>query len=132
MKFFEVQPALESGKKIKRHEWKHYLHIDEVKAFPMLDMVVRHIIVYNDDGTTDVKYFKSFDDDLLADDWEIVEDIPEAELHREIKYFYVCKCTATQYVNLDNEFHVCGNCGMRTKIIPQRRIKDYGLIESNW
>lgn len=78
--------------------------------------------VYN--PTLKIRYLKNGvyspyhigESDLLADDWEIVEDIPEAHIQLEYKYFYICKCTATQYVKYGEAFHVCGNCGMKTKL----------------
>ena len=111
MKFYEVQPALEAGKKIRRKSM--YENIVGISLSKCLRNV--YVEVYTD-GSEGI--WETDSHSLRADDWEIIEDLPKATIHPENRYFYECRCSAKQYVKVDDEFHVCGNCGLKVQIIP--------------
>lgn len=75
MKFEEVLPAFKKGKKIRRKEWfaDHFIYREGHS-------------VYNEDGV-DYDFISS--DQLLYDDWEIIEE-PEPDWEHIIKHKCLC------------------------------------------
>jgi transcription elongation factor Elf1 len=111
MKFYEVQKALEEGKKIKLSQMKG-------TYFYIFDAGKKLLCV----GPGHSEYILSLDE-LLADDWEILEDIPETKL--SLKYVFLCPSCKTYRVlqqlkeaPLHSQDATCGNCGQNVKLKP--------------
>jgi len=107
LKFYEVQPALESGKKIKRGNW-NFGHL----------IISGNTICALFQGNCYSEYdFRARD--ILADDWEIIEDIPQIKLFRSKDIFFICpKCQRHQEQlvyseDRDETVHTCRHCGQK-------------------
>ena len=129
MKFYEVQPDLEAGKKIRRSSWSPSYYVTIVIDVMLHRDPIKHIALFGDSGFLD--YWKASDEDLLADGWEIIEETKEADVKTETTEYYVCPyCTAK--INLKNKevSSVCGNCGKEVKLKREEKTVnnlDYAL-----
>jgi hypothetical protein len=108
MKWHEVQPALEEGKKAFRESAPNIVlrFSEHCKLF----MVENTNVEYNVFNPSTVVYCPTTKD-LLADDWKIVEKVPEMKLFRAT-VGYCPHCESLQFVNWDIDGRVtnCGNC----------------------
>ena len=83
MKFYEVQPALEEGSRIRRQSWGNLhicislfiLHQGRVIPSNQGARVICDGKMLLDFYVTEIKMHEFSQDDILADDWEILEDI---------------------------------------------------------
>jgi hypothetical protein len=122
MKWYEVQPAVEAGKKAHRESTPNMiLHFsEECKVFMMENTDVE----YNVFNPSTVVYCPTTID-LLANDWIIIEDVPEMKLFRAT-VGYCPHCGSLQLVNWDMDGVVtnCGNCRKpsRNKIRDNKNI----------
>lgn len=104
MKLYEVFPALEDGKKIKRQNWSG--------NYVVLDGQLRRVFDFQGSET-----FIITKENLFAEDWEIVEDIPEVEVHVNIERYYYCpKCDHGVPIFSDTERAKCNRCGQEVKL----------------
>jgi len=127
MKFYEVQPALEEGKKIRRQSNPDVIiYMGKINTF---------------DGTRIPSLMREKDGDpshsdiygrieLFADDWEIVEDIQEVELFMPKKVRYTCpKCKreSEQLIYPEDKpetVHECRHCGQKYRFKNIDEMKD--------
>lgn len=115
MKFYEVQPALEAGKKITHHNLRgKFISIEKEEA----NIFGKTLVLTISDHLR--KFGYSLDTfDLFADDWEIIEDIPEVKL-RVTEYFICPSCQHKNYgFHLDNGISICDKCGQRVRTLPR-------------
>lgn len=121
MKFYEVQKALEEGKKIRRTSWNHgsYLFLGTKEQYG------KNVLVYNvltsnqaSSGVYDINV-----NEIFADDWEIIEDLQEAKVQITISETYKCPlCGASdEYWSSQKDhfekfgYFLCGRCGQKLK-----------------
>lgn len=83
MKFYEVQPALEAGKKITHHNLRgKFISIEKEEA----SIFGKTLVLTISDHSREIGYSLDMFD-LFADDWEIVDYIPEVKLFRSKKFY---------------------------------------------
>jgi hypothetical protein len=122
MKWYEVHPSLEEGEKACRESTPNkILHFsEECKVFMMEDTNVE----YNVFNPSTVVYCPTTSD-LCANDWKIIEDVPEMKLFRAT-VGYCPHCGSLQICNWDIDDIVtnCGNCRKpsRNKIRDNKNI----------
>lgn len=121
MKFYEVQPLLEAGKRIRLPYMKGFLILDErFDAQPKIRYILNgcstnHCISENE---------------LLAEDWEIVDDIPEIQLFQSKEIRYSCpKCgrESEQIVYPEDKttaVHKCHYCGQKFRFKNLEEMKE--------
>lgn len=110
MDFSETLKALKAGKKVKLPEFEECTYL-ELKND---DYYIKYKSgsIKNDFSAIPIRY-------TLAEDWEIVNDIPEVKL-RSSEYFI---CPGCQHINygfyLDDGVSTCKNCGKIVKTLPR-------------
>lgn len=119
MKFYEVLKEFEDGKKIKRPNMEGYLIFDrryEVQS------KIRY--VYNGSSPHYIS-----EEELLANDWRIIEDIPEIQLFRSKEIRYTCpKCKRESEILVYTEdrsetVHECRHCGQKFRFSNLEEMK---------
>ena len=126
MKFYEVQPALEAGKKITHHNLRgKFISIEKEEA----NIFGKTLVLTISDHLR--KFGYSLDTfDLFADDWEIIEDIPEVKLFRSKEILYKCpKCERTSEKIVYSEdkpktIHECHYCGQKFRFWNLEEMKN--------
>lgn len=107
MKFYEVQPAFNNGKKIKSKKFGTFFFKDAHLYYEHRELIepIRGFAISV----------------ILADDWEIVEDVPEVKLEGNFTFF--CPNCQTHRVlqqlkipGFEKEAVTCGNCGTKVKL----------------
>ena len=113
MKFYEVQPALEAGTKIRLSYWRK-----------SLSLVIDNTTIYGysyalfENGNV-IMIWNPSEAELRSDDWEIVDGIPEVKL-RVTEYFICPSCQHKNYgFHLDNGISICDKCGQRVRTLPR-------------
>ena len=123
MDFSKAFEAMKNGKKVKKSGWN-----DVYIIFEAPDNFYR----FRPSGLKEDWYFGN--NDILAEDWEIVEDIQEVKLH--IKEYFTCPKCGHENIgfHLDNGVSTCTKCGTRVKTLPRcdRSNKKYGEIVSTY
>ena len=124
MDFSETLKALKAGQKVKLPEFEEGTYL-ELKND-------NYYIKYNSGSIRN--YFSAIPIwYTLAEDWEIVEDIPEVKLERNFTFF--CPNCQTHRVlqqlkipDFEKEVVTCGNCGTKVKFTNS----DYGVLDSEF
>lgn len=108
MKFYEVQRALETGKKITR------------KTFNGKNLVKSPLMSIATFENSFAEYKFSYIDIIIADDWEIIEDIPEVQIQIDINELFTCqRCGSEQEFwpsMREKETFACCRCGQKHKM----------------
>lgn len=124
MKFYEVQKALEEGKKIRRKGMSknEYFKLDtEIYSTLTIGTLVRVDCI----PIRCINKYRLTDDDLFADDWEIIEDIPEVKL--EYKPYF--RCPTCDFDNTNFAYYkagwTCKKCGQVVKLIEPGNKKSF-------
>lgn len=108
MDFSKALEAMKAGKKIKKLGWNK-THI----IFESPDVFYR---VYPS-GLKEDWYFGN--NDILAEDWEIVEDIPKVQL-RASEMFFCPNCRQPNHGPfIENTNGTCKYCGQVVKLLPK-------------
>lgn len=117
MKFYEVQQALEEGKKIRRSDMNGYLIFeDRYEAQPK----IRYVLA----GSFCSLPYHIGESELLADDWEIIE---EATIKtKTIKYITCPKCKKDlELTDIHVYRRLCGFCNTNIELKNEDKpIKD--------
>lgn len=128
MDFGKALEALKAGKNVRQSTWNinYYIIYDNVHdkneyPFGSFDGITTY-----KDGTYSRNLFEFTPEHLIAEDWEIVEDIPEVKLH--VKEYFTCpKCGHVNIdINIENTFPTCRECGIKVKILSDS--VDYHMI----
>ena len=117
MKWYEVQPALEEGKKLRRTSWSKGDYISYNNS----------AINYNTASNIIVR-FSCNQNEVLADDWEIVEEVPVASTCKDVRYQYECPTCKeiSSSIHADGLVN-CAGCGGKIKL--KRNPYDPSLVE---
>jgi len=115
MKFYEVQPALEAGKKITHHNLRgKFISIEKEEA----NIFGKTLVLTISDHSREIGYSLDMFD-LFADDWEIIEDIKEVKVEYK-PYFRCpsCDCDNTNFTYYKTGW-TCKKCGQVVKLNDQ-------------
>jgi hypothetical protein len=106
MKWYEVQPEFEAGKKIRRKAW----------SFAWI--YLKNGDLYREICGVESKSPGVSMEEILSGDWEVMEEIPEVKLHFTEYY----NCPVCKYKNvdffIDDEKAKCKECGCVVKTLP--------------
>lgn len=128
MDFGKALEALKAGKKVRRPymypEWVELGNVSNLNDPP--DCYKRLII--RDKTESSIDYWKPDDADgdidILAEDWEILEDFPEVKLH--IKEYFTCPKCGHECNTFDElAFELCGVCHTKVKFITKKPGRGY-------
>lgn len=125
MKFYEVQPALEAGKKITHHNLRgKFISIEKEEA----NIFGKTLVLTISDHSREIGYSLDMFD-LFADDWEIVEDILECKLFRSKEIRYTCPKCEREHEQLvypedrSETIHECHHCGQKFRFSNLEEMK---------
>ena len=130
MDFGKALEAMKAGKKARRTTWNHSgkLSIGSKEQFGK-----ELFVWYNSERNSNSYGIHPIDtSEILADDWEIIEDIPKVKIETSIEEYYVCpKCKKSNIywpsMERDN-IHACVQCGKKMELYREDKKEENGCV----
>lgn len=118
MNFGDAFKALKEGKKVRRPYMKHFnLQIAKVSDSHENVKFNETLIACSEDDN--ITRFTIPNEDIIAEDWEIVDEIPDVEVKTATVEYYICPSCKTKVTVYNYQLvRECGYCG---KIVNLKR-----------